>query len=48
MRTAEAGGGSRAIGGSGVSPGKQSAPPGQQSNPASEFLEAAAVPEVRA
>ena len=41
MRTAEAGGGLRAIGGSGVSPGKQRVPPGQQSNPASEFLEAA-------
>ena len=41
MRTAEAGGGFRAIGGSGVSPGKQSVPPGWQSNPASEFLEAA-------
>jgi hypothetical protein len=48
MRTAEAGGGFRAIGGSGVPPGKQSVPPGQQSNPAGEFLEAAAVSEVRA
>ena len=48
MRTAEAGGGFRAIGGSGVSPGKQSVPPGQQGNPAGEFLEAATVSEVRA
>ncbi|MCW2905584.1 MAG: hypothetical protein JWL68_373 [Actinomycetia bacterium] len=34
MRTAEAGGAFRAIGGSGVCPGTQSAPPGQQGDPA--------------